>query len=96
VAVILIMALSVGMIGNAVRALQELGIVGVTFIENFPRLPIFLSELLGIYPTVQTLAAQLLLIAVYVIGGIYVAVIQPRRAARRQGMESPTQGPAPA
>ena len=96
VAVILIMALSVAMMGNAVRALQELGIVGVTFIEGFPRLPIFMSELLGIYPTVQTLVAQLVLIVVYVIGGLYVGLIAPRRAARQQSAENAKAGPAPA
>jgi len=96
VAVILIMALSVAMMGNAVRALQELGLIGVTFIEDFPRLPIFMSELLGIYPTLQTLAAQLFLIAVYVIGGLYVGFIAPRRGARRQSAENATTGPAPA
>jgi high-affinity iron transporter len=95
VAVILIMALSVAMMGNAVRALQELGVVGVTFIEGFPRLPIFMTELLGVYPTVQTLAAQLFLIVVYVVGGLYVGFIAPRRAARQQA-ENSEAGPAPA
>ena len=96
VAVILIMALSVGMMGNAVRALQELGIVPITFIESFPRLPIFLSDLLGIHPTVQTLVAQLALIAVYVAGGLYVGFISPRRAAKQHSSDSAKTGPAPA
>jgi high-affinity iron transporter len=81
VAVILIMALSVAFIGNAVRALQELGLVAVSFIETAPRLPIFLSDLIGYHPTVQTIAAQIILAAVYVAGGLYVAFIGPRRAA---------------
>jgi high-affinity iron transporter len=81
VAVILIMGLSVAFIGNAVRALQELGLVAVSFIESAPRLPIFLSDLVGYHPTVQTIAAQLLLALIYAIGGLYVAFIGPRRAA---------------
>ena len=80
VAVLLIMALSVAFIGNAVRALQELGLVAVSFIESAPRLPIFLSDLIGYHPTVQTLAAQLILALIYVVGGLYVAYIGPRRA----------------
>lgn len=85
VAVILIMALSVGFIGNAVRALQELGLVAVSFIESAPRLPIFLSDLIGYHPTLQTLAAQLILALTYVVGGLYVVFIAPRRAAGASG-----------
>jgi high-affinity iron transporter len=81
VAVILIMGLSVAFIGNAVRALQELGLVAVSFIESAPRLPIFLSDLIGYHPTIQTIAAQLVLALIYVAGGLYVAFIGPRRAA---------------
>jgi high-affinity iron transporter len=81
VAVVLIMALSVAFIGNAVRALQELGLVAISFIESAPRLPIFLSDLIGYHPTVQTLAAQLILALIYVLGGLYVAYIGPRRTA---------------
>jgi high-affinity iron transporter len=85
VAVILIMALSVGFIGNAVRALQELGLVGVSFIESAPRVPIFLADLIGYHPTVQTLAAQLILALIYIVGGLYVAYIGPRRTAGASG-----------
>lgn len=85
VAVILIMALSVAFIGNAVRALQELGLVAVSFIESAPRLPIFLSDLVGYHPTVQTIAAQLVLALIYVVGGLYVALIAPRRASEVSG-----------
>ena len=35
-------------------ALQEAGLVGVTPLAGFPR-----SELVGLYPTLETLAAQL-------------------------------------
>jgi high-affinity iron transporter len=94
IAVILIMALSVGLIGNAVRALQELEVVPITFLEDAPRLPIYLSDLIGYHPTVQTIAAQIILALVYVIGGLYVGVIAPRRGARPK--PSATPGPAAA
>ncbi|HUR17217.1 MAG TPA: FTR1 family protein [Candidatus Limnocylindrales bacterium] len=94
VAVILIMALSVAFIGNAVRALQEIELVPISFIESAPRLPIFLTDLLGWHPTVQTIAAQLILAAIYVVGGLYVAVIGPRRGAKHANGARP--GPAPA
>jgi high-affinity iron transporter len=85
VAVILIMALSVAFIGNAVRALQELGFVAVSFIESAPRLPIFLSDLIGYHPTVQTIVAQLILALIYLVGGFYVAFIGPRKTAGANG-----------
>ena len=94
VAVILIMALSVGFIGNAVRALQELEVVPITFIESAPRLPIFLTDLVGFHPTVQTIAAQIILATIYVVGGLYVAVIGPRRGAKSASSAKPGQAPA--
>jgi high-affinity iron transporter len=33
----------------------------------------------GIHPTLETVAAQLILLSVYIIGSLYVLVIQPRR-----------------
>ena len=35
----------------------------VTFIEGLPRLPVFLADLTGYHPTVQSLVAQASLIA---------------------------------
>ena len=86
-AVVIVMALSVAFVGNAVRALQEAAVVPVTFIEGAPRLPIFLADLTGWHPTVQTIAAQAVLAAVYVAGALWMFVFRPRR--ERSGTEAP-------
>ncbi len=79
-AVILLMLLSVGMLGNAVRELQEAGIVGITsLLGSFPRLNPFVSSLLGLHPTVETLSAQVVLLLIYVVGGIYFFAGPARR-----------------
>ncbi|HXG39440.1 MAG TPA: FTR1 family protein [Candidatus Limnocylindrales bacterium] len=81
-AVVVIMSLSVAFAGNALRALQSAAVVPVTFLESVPRLPIFLAELTGWYPTLETIAAQAALTLVYVLGAAWVFVVAPRRARR--------------
>ncbi len=63
--------LSIVFIGNAVKELQELGIVSVTVVDIVPRSRI-LTDLTGIYPTLETLTAQVALVSVYVSGYIYM------------------------
>jgi high-affinity iron transporter len=70
-AVVLVMAMSVAFAGNAVRALQEAAVIPVTFVETLPRLPIFLADLTGWHPTVQTIAAQIALATVYIAGAVW-------------------------
>ena len=96
IAVVLVMALSVAFVGNAVRELQQAAILDVTFLEGFPRLPIFLADLTGIHPTLQSLLAQAALAAVYVAGAVWMFAIMPareRRAAR--SAPAPSEEPAP-
>ena len=81
-AVVMVMVLSVALIGNAVRALQEATLVPVTFLEGVPRLPIFLADLTGWHPTLQTILAQVALALVYVLGAIWTFAIRPRRERR--------------
>ncbi|HYH28510.1 MAG TPA: FTR1 family protein [Actinomycetota bacterium] len=81
-AVVLVMALSVALIGNAVRAMQEATLVPVTFLEGVPRLPIFLADLAGWHPTLQTILAQAILALIYIAGAIWTFVIRPRRLDR--------------
>jgi high-affinity iron transporter len=81
-AVVLVMAMSVAFVGNAVRALQEAAAIPVTFLESLPRLPIFLAELTGWHPTRETIAAQAALILVYVLGAVVTFVVLPRRERR--------------
>lgn len=85
-AVIIVMTLSVAFVGNAVRALQEVAVLPLTFLEGAPRLPIFLAELTGWHPTRETILAQAALAAVYVAGAVWMFAVVPareRRAARR-------------
>ncbi len=81
VAVIAVMVTSVAFLGNAVRGLQEAFVIPASRI-GVPRLPIFLAEATGFWPTAQTVGAQLALTLVYVVGGVYVFVVKPRRDAR--------------
>jgi high-affinity iron transporter len=89
-AVILLMVLSVAFAGNAARALQESALVPVTGIGGLPRLPIFMAELTGWYPTVETVAAQAALAAVYITGGLWLFALVPRR--RRSAARSTLAG----
>lgn len=83
-AVVMVMVLSVALIGNAVRALQSATLVPVTFLEGVPRLPIFLADLTGWHPTLQTILAQVALALVYVLGAIWTFAIRPRRERGRE------------
>lgn len=87
-AVVMVMALSVAMVGNAVRALQEAAVLPVTFLEGVPRLPIFLADLTGWHPTLQTILAQAVLAAIYVAGAVWTFVVLPRRRVPAVAPES--------
>jgi high-affinity iron transporter len=84
VAVIIVMFTSVGLIGNAFRALQESAIIDVHLLHGWPNLPIFLAQATGYYPTLPSVLAQGILLFVYVVGGIYTFVVVPRRRTRLQ------------
>ena len=53
---VLLFILAVVFTGQGIAALQEAGIVG-TFVVNFPRI-----EILGIYPTAQSLSLQFIVL----------------------------------
>jgi high-affinity iron transporter len=95
-AVILVMAMSVAFVGNAVRELQQATFLPITFLEDVPRLPIFLADLTGWHPTLQSLLAQAVLAAIYVAGAVWVFAVMPyreRRATRATGV--PDEAAAP-
>ncbi len=72
--------MSIAFIGNAVREFQELGYISTThLIGIIPRLDINLASMTGIHPTVETIVAQITLLAVYAAGSLYILIIQPRR-----------------
>jgi high-affinity iron transporter len=80
----MLLLLSVAFAGNAVRSLQGADVIGVTPIDgDWARLPIFIAEMTGIHPTVQGIAVQAALLAIFVGGALWVFLLRPRIAARR-------------
>jgi high-affinity iron transporter len=82
VAVMIMMATSVALIGNAMRALQESAVIDVHLLDGWPNLPIFLAQASGYYPTLPSVLAQAILLLSYLTGGVYTFVIAPRRRGR--------------
>ena len=71
---ILIAVLAVVLAGKGVAALQEAGMIGITPLGWVPRI-----ELLGLYPTLEAVGAQVAMIAALAIG--FRAAARPRAAA---------------
>jgi high-affinity iron transporter len=72
--------MSIAFMGNAIREFQELGYISTThLIGTVPRLDINLASMTGIHPTLETIIAQIILLAVYVVGSLYILIIRPRR-----------------
>ena len=83
-------------VAGAVHALQAADRVPFTPLDGWPRPPIFISEATGYWPTVQTVTAQVVLTAVYLMGAVYVFGVKPRLARRAAAPKSvaPTAAPA--
>jgi high-affinity iron transporter len=60
---ILIAILAVVLAGKGVAALQEAGLLGVIPLEQLPRIPV-----LGLFPTLEGIVAQVLSLAILLIG----------------------------
>ncbi|CAN5462770.1 hypothetical protein BH18THE2_BH18THE2_20420 [soil metagenome] len=72
--------MSIAFIGNAIREFQELGYISTTHLIGIvPRLDINLATMTGIHPTLETIVAQIILLSVYIIGSLYILVVQPRK-----------------
>lgn len=72
--------MSIAFMGNAIRQFQEVGYIQTThLIGTVPRLDINLATMTGIHPTLETIIAQVVLLAVYLAGSMYVLVLKPRR-----------------
>ncbi|HET7559078.1 MAG TPA: FTR1 family protein [Limnochordia bacterium] len=74
--------LSVALLGGAIRELQSLGYFPITIVQHFPHFNYTFSQLTGIHPTVQTLAAQGGLLLIYLAGLIWL--MRLRRPAGAQ------------
>jgi high-affinity iron transporter len=71
--------MSIAFMGNAIREFQEVGYISTThLIGVIPRLDINLATMTGIHPTLETILAQIILLSVYVVGSLYILIIQPR------------------
>lgn len=72
--------MSITFLGNAVRELQILDIVPYTSLLGVvPRLDINLATMTGIYPTLETIVAQVILLGIYLVASLYVLVMKPRK-----------------
>lgn len=96
VAVALLMATSVAVLGNAVNALQTATLLPFSRLDGWPRLPIFLAQMTGYTPTVQTVLAQAGLAAVYLAGAGWLlwAARRRRRGAASAGADRTPARPA--
>jgi high-affinity iron transporter len=80
----MLLLLSVAFAGNGVRSLQGADVIAVTPIEgDWARLPIFVAEMTGIHPTVQGIAVQAALLAIFIAGAAWVFLVKPRLESRR-------------
>lgn len=72
--------LSIAFLGNAIRELQTLEIMPYTgLIGIIPRLDINLATMTGIYPTLETIVAQIILLGIYLGAASYVLILRPKR-----------------
>ncbi|QUT07650.1 FTR1 family protein [Sphingobium phenoxybenzoativorans] len=71
----LIAVLAIVLAGKGVAALQEAGMIDIAPLAQIPRIPV-----LGLFPTWESVGAQLLTVAIVVLGGWY-----NERLARRSG-----------
>lgn len=79
--------LSIAFLGNAVRELQILDIVPYTgLIGTMPRLDINLAMMTGIYPTLETIVAQVILLGVYLVASTYILIMRPRKEQQLDSM----------
>jgi high-affinity iron transporter len=72
--------------GSGIAELQEGGVLPLTPVAGIPRVPA-----LGLYPTVETLVAQGVLVALALVALVWTFVVEPRRtvaAERRRSGEA--------
>ena len=72
--------LSIAFLGNAIREFQVLDYIPYTGLFGIiPRLDINLATMTGIYPTLETITGQFVLLSVYLIASAYILIIRPKR-----------------
>jgi len=79
--------MSITFLGNALREFQELGWISTTHLFGIiPRFDINIATMTGIHPTLETVVGQVILLAIYVVGSLYILFIQPRRQQKIASM----------
>lgn len=76
--------------GKGIAELQEGGLIGTTIVPWAPRIPA-----LGIYPTVESLGAQGVLLALAAVALVWNFVLEPRRVRGVTSVMVPEPRPAP-
>ncbi|HJT47094.1 MAG TPA: FTR1 family protein [Nitrososphaeraceae archaeon] len=72
--------MSIAFMGNTIRSFQEAGYIPITdMIGMVPRLDINMANMTGIHPTLETIIAQIVLLSVYLVGSLYILILQPKR-----------------
>jgi len=79
---VLLYALAVIFVGQGIASFQESGVIGATFVSHVPTV-----AMLGLYPTVQTLIAQGILLILAMAAMVWPMMKKIRLAATR--VESP-------
>jgi high-affinity iron transporter len=95
VAVLLLMATSIAFLGNAVYELQQADLLGYHPLAGWPRLPIYLAQATGYYPTRETVFAQVALLVVYLLGAVWMFVVRPAMHGGRRPQKPVTASSAP-
>jgi high-affinity iron transporter len=79
--------LSIAFLGNALRELQTLDLIPFTSLLGIiPRLDINLAKMTGIYPTLESVIGQVMLLGVYLAAASYVLIIRPKREEKIASM----------
>ena len=72
--------LSIAFLGNAIRELQVIELMPYTgMIGIIPRLDINVAAMTGIYPTLETVVGQVILLGIYLVAVSYVLILRPKR-----------------
>lgn len=96
-AVTLLMLTSIAFLGNAMYELQQADVIGYHPLAGWPRLPIYLAQATGYYPTRETVGAQVALLLVYLLGALWMFAVRPRLGRRHapSAPSSPTRSDEP-
>lgn len=79
--------LSIAFLGNAIRELQTLDVLPYTSLLGIiPRLDINMATMTGIYPTLETIVSQIILLGVYLVAASYVLILRPKREEKISAM----------